>query len=512
MTVRILHGNSGEMLSTIAPKSVQCCVTSPPYYGLRDYGLPDVVFGGDATCDHQWGEPTRRHKGGQSGPGPGSQITGRAANVARDAAGYIKTGRFCLACGAWLGQLGLEPTPELYVEHLVQIFRLVREALADDGVLWLNLGDSYSTTGGSHAGRSDNQRGVGAKRAHLEGGADSGNRKPTSGLKNKDLIGIPWRAAFALQADGWWLRSDVVWSKPNPMPESVTDRPTKSHEYLFLLTKSERYFYDHDAIKEPLADGSMERLDQDVESQEGSDRAHAGGKVNGKMKAVVSSGNKERKYRGDHGGVEGSKSHQGFGVPWSSDGSHRPQYQRALEIAKEKGLTEKHFDAIRVCGFFGDSATKTRETQNGTANEEALALAREAKEALGGYYREFLQRPLRNKRSVWSIPEDEYEQFLEFQEWKQSQEMVTDVWTVTTKPFSGAHFATMPPALVEPCIKAGSRPGDVVLDPFGGAGTTGLVADRLGREAILVELNPKYQTMARDRITGDAPLFHSSEE
>jgi DNA modification methylase len=274
------------------------------------------------------------------------------------------------------GQIGLEETPEAYVNNLVVIFREVRRVLRDDGTLWLNLGDSYASQGGAHGGRNDNQRGVGAKRLHAEGAGDQAARRPAHGYKPKDLLGIPWMVAFALRADGWYLRSAIVWHKPNPMPESVRDRPTSSYEHVFLFSKREKYFYDADAIAEPSEDSSLARLSQDVASQAGSNRANGGVKTNGPMKAV--------------GGA-------------------------------------------------------TRNARN--------------------------------------------------------------VWTITTQPFSGAHFATMPPELAERCIKASSKPGDTILDPFGGAGTTGLVADRLARNAILCELNPEYVKIARERIINDAPLF-----
>ena len=186
-TARVLVGDCLESMRTLPDGVARCCVTSPPYFGLRDYGVD--------------------------------------------------------------GQIGLEATPDAYIERLVAVFREVQRVLADDGTLWLNLGDSYATVGGSHAGRDD-QRGVGARRVLSAGAGDSGNRSAPPGLKAKDLIGIPWRVALALQADGWYLRSDIIWHKPNPMPESVKDRPTKAHEYLFLLAKSERYYYDAEAIAE----------------------------------------------------------------------------------------------------------------------------------------------------------------------------------------------------------------------------------------------------------------------
>jgi len=298
-------GDCLEVMRTLDAESVQTCVTSPPYFGLRDYGMA--------------------------------------------------------------GQIGLEPTPDEFVVALVARLREVRRVLRDDGTLWLNLGDSYASSGrgGNPTEETSGlQGGQSSQRASV-----SRQQKPPAGLKSKDLIGIPWRVAFALQADGWYLRQDIIWHKPNPMPESVRDRCTKSHEYIFLLSKSPRYYFDADAIAEPLAASSIARLSQaNLDNQQGSDRVP--GKTNGTMKAV--------------------------------------------------------------------------------SNGET-----------------------RNKRSVW---------------------------TVATMPFKEAHFATFPEALIEPCILAGSRAGDLVLDPFMGAGTTAVVCERLDRRWVGCELNPEYAAIAEARI------------
>jgi DNA modification methylase len=226
--MQILQGDWIEQLKTLPSESVQCVCTSPPYWGLRDYGVS--------------------------------------------------------------GQLGLEKTPEEYVEKLVVGFREVKRVLRNDGTVWLNLGDSYAGSG-KCSGRTwedGNIPNMSGKQHSNAGSLSVGKTDIPRGLKPKDLVGIPWRVAFALQADGWYLRQDIIWAKPNPMPESVTDRCTKSHEYIFLLTKSARYFYDNDAIKEPLKDSSVARLIQDVENQEGS--ARVPGKTNGNMKAVLFGG------------------------------------------------------------------------------------------------------------------------------------------------------------------------------------------------------------------------------
>ena len=349
----ILQGDCLELTKAMPDQSVHCCVTSPPYWGLRDYGHED--------------------------------------------------------------QRGLEKTPDEYVEGMVSVFREVRRVLRDDGTLWLNLGDSYAGSGkglyadgnsyNEGAKQKTNVGSIGVRMNTVEG--DAGHThgvKPPPGFKPKDLVGIPWRVAFALQADGWYLRQDIIWAKPNPMPESVRDRCTKSHEYIFMLSKSPRYHYDSDAVAEPVASSSVYRLSQpNLENQHGSDRVP--GKTNGPMKAVL----RKDANHAKHGGAgNGFKTHSGN------------------TITKADGTT----------------VTYER----------------------------------RNRRSVW---------------------------TVTTKPFKGAHFATFPPDLIEPCVLAGCPVGGVVLDPFGGAGTTGLVANRFGRSAILCELNAEYVAMAAARIQND---------
>lgn len=286
--------------------------------------------------------------------------------------------------------MGLERTPDEYVSGMVAVFREVRRVLRDDGTLWLNVGDSYN--GGGIGGG-------GAKGTSLAGSSNRERqgyyRKVLSIIdsKPKDLLGIPWMLAFALRADGWYLRSDIIWHKPNSMPESVRDRPTKAHEYVFLLTKSARYFFDAEAIKEQGQDSGAPDAPINDTNWDGRKDGTVPGKGETHKSGTRKGGNLSRAYSG---------------VNWAERG--------------------------------------------------------------------------RNTRTVW---------------------------TIATQPFSGAHFATMPPDLAERCIKAGSKPGDTVLDPFGGAGTTGLVADRLGRNALLIELNPGYADMARERIRDDAPLLGS---
>jgi len=360
MSVRILTGDVRAMLKTLPDESVNCCVTSPPYWGLRDYGTAKWE-GGEAGCDHKQEAP--RFNGPKQ---TSAQVSGHASKAESHGR------RQCQKCGATStdSQLGLESTPAEYVEKMVAVFSEVKRVLRDDATLWLNLGDSYF--GGGRGGNPDESP---YRKQATNAGSLVAPTKIPAGMKAKDLCGIPWRVAFALQADGWYLRQDIIWAKPNPMPESVTDRCTKSHEYLFLLAKSERYYCDMAAIKEPAVYAAGEGGHQSF--------GKAGGKAEISYGSMVS------------------------GEKWDSDGT-------------------------------------------------------------------------RNKRSVW---------------------------TVATQPYAEAHFATFPPKLIEPCILAGTKPGGVVLDPFGGAGTTGLVADRHGRDAILCELNPEYAAMAHRRIFNDSPLF-----
>jgi len=287
--VTIRPGHCIDVLRTLPAKSVHCCVTSPPYWGLRDYGVTPSVWGGRDDCAHEWGSKVshRAQTGGTNKSTLANYANGlNESTIKEKIKGQSHAGadsQFCVHCNAWLGCHGLEPTPELFVHHEVLIFREVWRVLRDDGTLWINLGDSYAGSGrggNPTEATSTLQGGQASQQASIIGRKiQRGSLRPAgkhesariagaigrawvpapTGLKNKDLVGIPWRVAFALQADGWYLRSDVIWSKPNPMPESVTDRPTKSHEYIFLLSKTDRYHYDAKAIEEPQAEHERTR-------------------------------------------------------------------------------------------------------------------------------------------------------------------------------------------------------------------------------------------------------------
>ncbi len=333
---RVYFGDCRDTMRDLKAQGVrvQCCVTSPPYYGLRDYGHP--------------------------------------------------------------GQIGLEKTPAEYVAALVEVFEGVRELLADDGVLWLNLGDSYANDakwGGSSGGKHVQA---------LHGNTGIGRGKKDTGLKPKDLVGAPWLVAFALQEAGWYLRQDVIWHKPNPMPESVTDRCTKAHEYLFLLTKSERYYWDAEAMRERAVAADIGAMDGGAQRQADGTDANDGRNFRSKANSFKRDGSKRAEV-----------------IPGQTVGTHRAERE------------ESTYDTFT-----------------------------------------------RNRRSVWTVP---------------------------TQPYAGAHFAVFPAALIEPCILAGSRPGDLVLDPFMGSGTTAQVAQALGRQWIGCELNPEYAPLQQAR-TAQAAL------
>ncbi len=389
----------------------QVCVTSPPYWGLRDYGIKPSVWGGLPNCAHEWGDKISIQKGGPTGNTSG--LTNRGANQARTAVKVIQAGQFC-RCGAWLGTLGLEPDYRMYIDHMVEVMDLVREVLADDGTLWLNLGDSYAAGGnGWHQERRHAFHGHkprhGADRVGIR-------KKPPPGLKPKDLCMMPARVALAMQEAGWWVRQDIIWHKPNPMPESVTDRCTKAHEYIFLLSKSARYYYDAEAIKEASTSGRDDMREKGVITGLGYLQ----------QDAVASNSVKRKPVAG-----------------WDTgDGNH---------------ATVDH--------------ARTKKDQG--RNDQGLADS--TKFGRGAGWRDILGTAptMRNKRSVW---------------------------TVVTEPYPDAHFATFPRKLIEPCVLAGSRPGDVVLDPFMGSGTTAQVAEHLGRKWLGCEINPDYVDLQANRL------------
>ena len=468
-THKIILGDCIAGMKTMPAGCVQTCITSPPYWGLRDYGTA-IWEGGDDTCDHVEKKKIglssglrndgRKHKGLYEGE--------KATEITMQYNGE------CGKCGAKRidAQLGAEKTPEEYVENMVAVFREVRRILRDDGTVWLNLGDSYASNGCYINAWYEKEHNKDKKHLHTENRERYEDRKAFRGgefnIKAKDLIGIPWRVAFALQADGWYLRQDIIWHKPNPMPESVTDRCTKAHEYIFLLSKKPHYYFDHEAIREPAAESTAARM--------------------------------------------------------------------------LRGVSDTHKNVNGAPGQTAHSMNKPRPRQFGATVQEGTKR--------GDVGNTFVDTGKRNKRSVW---------------------------TVTTKPFRGAHFATFPKDLIEPCVLAGTsqrgccskcgapwerqiestriarnelppedpryRPntykgaygeingkGDAgynstktlgwsasckckdaevvpctVFDPFTGSGTTAIVSLKHNRNFIGTELNPEYIKIAEARITDEVP-------
>ena len=331
----LLIGDALTRLKELPDGAAHCCVTSPPYWGLRDYGVD--------------------------------------------------------------GQLGLEKTPEGFLEKMVAVFHEVRRVLRDDGTAWINMGDSYSGSGRGGNSASITGRGKDA----------SAITAPKPKFASKQMVGMPWRLAFALQADGWYLRQDIIWSKPNPMPESVTDRCTKAHEYIFLLSKKPNYFFAADKIKEKCSPNTPARMARAKPEHAESQRAHGGG--------------------------------------------HRGGRSMGPRVA---GVNPKAASA---------EMDGPRSKQNASFSAAVVNMV------------EF-----RNKRSVWEVG---------------------------SEPFTEAHFATFPTKLIEPCVLAGCPPGGIVLDPFFGAGTTGVVATSLGRKFIGIEINPEYAAIAENRIKNTQPGF-----
>ena len=435
-TWEIRQGHVLEQLRAMPPDSVHCIVTSPPYWGLRDYELPAQV----------WAD-------------------------------------------GWSGSLGLEPTIDMYVEHMIEVFREVWRVLRPDGTLWLNLGDAYAGSGkGKNADGSVTPSG---KQATHPGSltAPVPVPVPVPGLKPKDLIGLPWRVAFALQSDGWWLRSDIIWGKPNPMPESVRDRPTKAHEYLFLLTKAPRYFYDHIAIREPMAASSIARLSQDTFwEQTGGDKDYGKTGVNANRSArgaLENLATRTDKQRG-HG-----RRHAGFNDRWDSMSKEEQQEaganKRDVWMIATQAFPDAHFATfptalIEPCILAGTSA-------HGVCAECGTPWRRVVEE-------EF--RPGEDVSLVKGVRGSGDQKPMDASNgWDGTPRGTTVTTTIGWQPTCD-HDTEVVPA--------------TVLDPFSGSGTTGIVALRHERSFIGIELNPEYAEMARQRIIDDAPMLNLPSE
>jgi DNA modification methylase len=472
--IRILQGDCIESLKKLEDQSINTCITSPPYWGLRDYGTGEWV-GGDPNCSHM--RTTKISKNTSTG----HKAMFEQGNVVGDAI-YKNE---CPKCGAIRkdSQLGLEDTPEEFVDNLVKVFREVKRVLRDDGTVWLNLGDSYSSGGRT---TTTNQS--------LRGDKDYGvtRPKPSKGIKPKDLIGIPWRVALALQQDGWYLRQDIIWHKPNPMPESVQDRCTKAHEYIFLLSKSPNYYFDNNAIKEDLADASKIKLTQsNINNQKGSDRVP--GKSNGPMKPVVAK--KHGKYKTE----ENEAKHR--------QGIHANRGDNLVEV---RSKLPKQKELVK----FLKSKTKAKILAENT-DIPLTKIEHWFRADKSGFAYPSIEdwKKVREYIDDWSQQFNVIDEGLTFFELKTDEVVVSDkrnkrsVWTVTTKPFKGAHFATFPMELIKPCVLAGCPVDGTVLDPFAGSGTTGIVAVGHNRNAVLCELNEEYIELAKKRIREDVGMY-----
>jgi len=457
-----------DILRSLPAASVHCCITSPPYWGLRNYGTAPQIWGGHPACCHQFTEALqhgRRGKRGVSGSGgrlyPGLTESGQGP-------GSGGGGMRCCRCGAWRGELGLEPTPELYVEHLVEIFRAMRKALRNDGTVWLVLGDSYAGSWGNQGrkpGRGTQRPIHGPMIQNLDPypirSSHTGSwvhSHPT--LKPKDLVGIPWRVALALQDEGWYLRSDIIWAKPNPMPESVIDRPTRSHEHIFLLTKSERYFYDAVAIAEPLA--RPEEGARTNPAKFGGAQKCAGARLQSRLH----SGNQYR------------------GTPTMTR-NRRTVWTIATEPYAEAHFATYPTAVVEPCILAGTS-------QRGCCPKCGA-----------------LWRRVALKTSVQPIDYDGKWSLTDPQ--SSARRMLANVRARRQAGEAHDHPFPAPKTLgwVPDCTHGGDPVPCTVLDPFCGSGTTGVVALRLGRRFIGIELNPSYVAMAGRRIAADAPLLNS---
>jgi len=418
--IKILQGNCIDKIKELENNSIDCVVSSPPYFGLRDYGVD--------------------------------------------------------------GQFGLEKTYQEYLSNTVKIFETFKPKLKDTATIWWNVGDSYSS--GLRTSTTNQS---------LRGNKNYGvTRTPVqNGIKEKDLLMIPNRVAIALQDAGWYIRSEIIWHKPNPMPESVKDRPTSAHEKIWLITKSKKYYYDADSIREPLASTSLKRLNQDIKNQKGSTRANGGMKSNGNMKAVFGkyqTDENEKKHRQGMSKTRGTKLVETR--PKLPSQKEFVNYLRnkttlidLVENTNIKKTTIEHWFRNDEVGFAFPSVNdwnKIKDLINDWSDnfykiDYGLSY-------IETHLDEIKNNPIgRNKRNVW---------------------------TITTKPFKDAHFATFPKDLIEPCIKAGCPENGIILDPFGGSGTTGIVAAQNNRNAILIELNQKYIDIAKKRIDKELGLFN----
>lgn len=491
MIYRLIHADVIAGLRTLEAKSAQTVVTSPPYWGLRDYGIEPSVWGGDPQHAHEWGDGLRKTGGGR-GQGSSSIRLGRENVRAQEL--VREQGNTC-ECGAWRGCLGLEPTPAMFVQHIVEVFRELRRVLRDDGTIWVNLGDSYATGAGAVGlrpgggvqgdrwarGPAANGRGEaqGSSRESGLGPMTQPNRMPQEGLKPKDLVGIPWMCAFALRDDGWYLRADIIWNKPNPMPESVRDRPTKAHEYIFLLAKNERYFYDDEAIREPASVG-VNKMPDGWDSSTGSAHGsfHKAGREKGKGNA--------RTFRGG-GAYTGNRSFDNDGEVARESHGNEPnesgtRNKRSVWTVATSPFPEAHFatfppDLIEPCILAGTSPTACGSCGAPWRRQTETAYVNPGNRSTNG--------PRSAERKHQEFGSAGYAQRLE-------RRTETKGWAPTCEHDDGSALC-------------------VVLDPFSGSGTTGEVALSHQRDYVGIERNAEYLEMSRRRLEKVAPMFAREE-
>ena len=555
LTPLVLEGHVLDVLRSLPVDSIQTVVTSPPYWGLRAYRTEGQVWGGNSDGNHEWGPEIPREARGNVSP-PGQTAEDRAAHVARRNSGTA--GQFCVSnhahewhptdprrprsaedvknpnslqagsqgtlyeaqgglscstCGAWKGELGLEPTPELYVSHLADVFDEVRRVLRPDGTLWLNLGDTYA--GGSPV-RTDALRKF--QRAgdgdYIPWGEEGNQARPAvPGLRGKNLVGIPWRVAFELQRRGWYLRSDVIWSKPNPMPESVTDRPTRSHEYVFLLAKEARYYYDADAVRNPLQASTEERMNYPA-SYNHNATAHDPFK----SQAAPGFGYARSTLRELADGYDGQAT-----KPYEGTGAQDPSATKARIIEGARARLEAGLVAGANLKSVWQIATRPYPEAHFATYPEEIP---ERCIKLGTSEKGCCERcgaPVERTTVTTVVPmratSDRDTQASACRKeqpfargWQQKGNNMAAVSETTGwEPSCECHFTDSESMggfglfRSEPCL---------VLDPFAGSGTTLHVARRLGRRSIGIELNPQYVQLARRRSGADVPSlerFHEPE-
>jgi len=504
----IVVGDCRVSLKRYPDRYFHMIVTSPPYWGMRDYGLPLLVWDGEEDCPHRWGDEQVIHQRGQVGEH--STLEGGLQARGSGRPQKLTTGQWCQNCGAWKGSLGHEPTPDLYVRHLVDILRQGRRVLRDDGTLWLNLGDSYAGSWGNYGARKGKQRERTSERWHRRAYEDLHNgwdglpttAHPGPGLKPKDLVGIPWRVALALQADGWWLRSDIIWQKPNALCESVQDRPTRSYEHLFLLAKARRYYYDAFAIREPCQSGPS-----DIKKME-EQKSRIGGKhttLDDPWSAASQATHVQHtRAAGDPTG-RNKRDVWTISTGGGFKGAHFATFPKALvEPCIKAGTSE--WGCCPECGTPWERVVRKVFTPQEDVSSEHGIRGVPGQKPL--YPSSGWQDTPRGTTAVTSLGfrpacscyDDLYRAFPRTKSArKRHQQDLQDSW------YPRARRRPIPPGYTNqqwdplPCR---------VLDMFGGAGTTGLVAERLGQDCTLMEIKPEYAKMAQRHILDKlGPMF-----